>query len=108
MMEHRTMQKVYFDRGARPLPKLNQGNVVRVQTKSSWEPGIIIQKDTHPRSYIVEMPQTGVIYRRNRRHLLQTQEEPPVGDVGNQEPDIQHMPNVIVYFTITRHIFYVL
>ncbi len=43
----------------------------------------------------MEMPQTGGIYRRNRRHLLQTQEEAPVGDVGKQELDIQHTPRQI-------------
>ena len=93
LMEYRMKQKFYFDRGAKELPQLQPGRVVRVQTTSGWQPGVVVRKDPHPRSYIVEMPETGGVYRRNRRHLLETQEQPPVRPLSQPEIHIQTQPN---------------
>ena len=89
MVEHRIKQKLYYDRGAKELSKLQPGSVVRVQTKSGWQPGVIVSQDPHPRSYIVQMPETGGVYRRNRRHLLETQERSPVIPMSDHMASIQ-------------------
>jgi len=78
LMEYKMKQKQYYDQGARELPPLKPGDVIRMQTKQGWLPGVVIDNDPRPRSHIVEIPETGGIYRRNRRHLLKTAENPPM------------------------------
>ncbi|KAL1268701.1 hypothetical protein QQF64_034064 [Cirrhinus molitorella] len=36
-------QKSYYDRSARPLSQLKEGQAVRVQEKGYWEPAVIIR-----------------------------------------------------------------
>ena len=64
-------QKKYYDRGTRPLKRLNTGQHIMMQkyNGSVWEPAIVTQETKYPRSYIVQTP-NGKTYRRNRRQLM--------------------------------------
>ena len=70
----RQTQKRYFDKSARGLPTLKEGDVVRMQTTKGYNRKATVQRvhDT-PRSYIVQSD--GTNYRRNRRHLLSVPQE---------------------------------
>ena len=71
--ERQLKQKQYFDRGARQLPLLMEGEKVRVRVKDHWQPAVVVGRHNNPRSLIVETAD-GNTYRRNRRHLLKTRE----------------------------------
>lgn len=68
-----TASLLYFDRGARRLPLLMEGEKVRVRVKGNWQPAVVVRRHDNPRSVIVQTPD-GNTYRRNRRHLLKTRE----------------------------------
>ena len=68
-------QEQYYNCGARPLPPLSQGDVVRYKTGSKWWPGVVVSKHTTPRSYNIQTT-NGNILRRNRQHLKRTPESP--------------------------------
>ena len=44
-------QEQYYNHGARPLPPLSQGDIVRYKTGSKWGSGVVIGKHTTLRSY---------------------------------------------------------
>lgn len=67
------IQKNYYDRGAKPLPKLNPGDQIRVRNENTWEPGRVESKADTPRSYNIQTDK-GQKLRRNRRHLMKTKE----------------------------------
>ena len=71
-------QKMYHDRTSKPLPTLKEGDVVRVQHNGNWARGEVSQVHSAPRSYIVNTEE-GSALRRNRRDLIQTKEDPPLG-----------------------------
>lgn len=74
-MQKRLQQKKYFDKSARPLPSLQTGDKVRVQTPVGHARlGVVRRPPTpeQPRSYIVTV--NGKDYRRNRRNLLKVTE----------------------------------
>lgn len=82
--------KHYFDRNAKDLPELTEGQLVRAQIqpglKQPWMKGII-KKDDGIRSYIVDI--NGHEYRRNRKHIRSTKEkELP----NNEEEDFELIP----------------
>ena len=92
-------QKVYYDKRTSNLSKLEVGDSVRVQNRDkTWEPAKFVAKTKFPRSFIVQTK--GGEYRRNRRHLIKTNENPPnyetsemniTGD--NDQPQVQvHVP----------------
>ncbi|XP_062610112.1 uncharacterized protein LOC134271904 [Saccostrea cucullata] len=69
-------QKYYYDRSTHQLPKLEEGDVVRLRNldDTAWTERGTIQKQIDPRSYIVS---TGnAEYRRNRKDILRTCENP--------------------------------
>ena len=68
---------MYYDRNAKLLPSIKEGEAARVRKGKTWEPTIVIAHHTTPRSYIVKIPD-GAAYRRNCRHLLPLVEPPPV------------------------------
>ena len=37
-------QEQYYNRSARPLPPLSQGDVVRYKIGSKWRPGVVVSK----------------------------------------------------------------
>ncbi len=77
LMADRLKAKSYYDKGAKPLPELNPGDTVRVQTQQgSWIPAKLMEE--HPyRSHSVMTP-TGSVIRRNRRDILKTREDPNI------------------------------
>ena len=76
----RAKQKSYHDRHSHALAPLSPGEVVRInprERRKPWKKAIVLSKHQAPRSYIVET-ENGGVYRRNRRHLKQTREQPPI------------------------------
>ena len=71
-------QADYYNKSAKDLPPLEEGDTVRmqplVQGKKGWEKAIVSRR-LDQRSYVVETPSG--IYRRNRVHLRKTRENPP-------------------------------
>ena len=80
LKERSDRQKMYYDRNAKPLPQIREDDTVRIRKGKTWEPAIVSEKHTAPRSFIVTTPD-GTAYRRNRCHLLPTIEAPPVVQV---------------------------
>jgi transposase InsO family protein len=82
--ERRTEQ---YNRGARSLPELQDGEQIRVQVNSEWKPATVVQKATDgPNSYDIVRP-NGRQWRRNRRHLMKVPEE---RNETRNERDEQH------------------
>ena len=71
---YRQSNKKYYDRTAKLLQLLKEGDVIRTTDKNGkfTNKGTVISKSVHPRSYIVNVK--GFHYRRNRRHLRNVQE----------------------------------
>ena len=73
LQHYKCLQKKSYDRGARNLPVLKQGDVVRIRGEKGFpQKGVIIEKSKYPRSYLVKS--SSGTYRRNRRHLLKVEE----------------------------------
>eukprot|EP00105_Crassostrea_gigas_P044027 XP_019928175.1 PREDICTED: uncharacterized protein K02A2.6-like [Crassostrea gigas] len=67
-------QKHNYDKQSKPLAPLEIGDSVRFQQgDKSWKPATVLSK-VADRSYVVNAPNGG-IYRRNRRHLMKTNEQ---------------------------------
>lgn len=85
-------QAKYFNRGARDLTPLKEGDVVRMKPfqlgEKRWKKGVVVTR-LDERSYIVDTPDGGS-YRRNRLHLKKTPEPPPIPELQttNPEPEI--------------------
>lgn len=71
-------QKHFFDRSSKPLSQLKPGDSIRIQTEKKWEPGVVVENASTPRSYHVRTADGK--YRRNRRHLMKTNEKPIIND----------------------------
>nr|XP_037288681.1 uncharacterized protein K02A2.6-like [Rhipicephalus microplus] len=71
----------------RPLPPLEARNVVRIK-HGSWSRRAKVVRETAPRSYVVRTEDHGLL-RRNRQHLLRTDENfnDTVSPEGNPNPD---------------------
>ena len=63
------LQKSYYDRGTKNLPPLTTGDnvVVRTDKQTSWEPAVVVDSHTSPRSYVIDDGRQ--LLRRNRVHL---------------------------------------
>ena len=88
LKERQRKQKLQHDRKAKELPPLRDGEVVRVREGNKWKPARVTQVLPSPRSYKVETERGE--YRRNRRHLLRTEESQipeitPTPEVSNDE-----------------------
>lgn len=57
----------------RPLPILHEGDIVRIRQDGCWGPKAQVQCSVAPRSYTVRT-EGGQQFRRNRQHLLKTDE----------------------------------
>uniref|UniRef100_A0A669EUY2 Gypsy retrotransposon integrase-like protein 1 n=1 Tax=Oreochromis niloticus TaxID=8128 RepID=A0A669EUY2_ORENI len=83
LLNKRLTQKVCYDRSSRPLPPLEEGQVVRLQTAQGYDrTGVVKELCKEPRSYLVQSD--GNIYRRNRRHML------PVSEPATVQKDTDH------------------
>ena len=76
-LKHRqTTQKKHYDKTVKILPTLQPNDTVRYQGKQSWEPAVVLDRHSAPRSYNIKTAE-GTVLRRNRRHLKKTNEDPP-------------------------------
>ena len=66
-------QKKYYDRSAHPMTTLQPGQSIRLQERGHWTPAVVIKPADTDRSYHVRTTE-GREYRRNRLHLLDTNE----------------------------------
>ena len=90
-------QQEYYNRGTRSLPPLHKGDIVRHKQGGKWEPAIVLSKHEAPRSFYIQTAQ-GNILRRNRRHLMYTNESPPrreyyIDDTDEVSDMVTHQPN---------------
>ena len=78
----RQKQKFYFDRQTKDLPILQPGDVVRMNKDGGkrWKQGVV-ESVAGTRSYNVNTD--GVTYRRNRRDIIATREDPPLADLDD-------------------------
>ena len=69
VIRKKRQQKLYYDKGARPLPPLYPGDHVQMKLpgQDQWSPGLCV-REVAPRSYLVNVD--GSVYRRNRRQLV--------------------------------------
>jgi hypothetical protein len=63
-----------YDRSTKPIKSLSTGQTIRLRHGNRWIQEIV-KKKVDNRSYIVET-EDGYSYRRNRRHLLKSNEQP--------------------------------
>ena len=70
-----TTQKRYYDKKAKNLPPVKPNDTVRYQGKQTWEPAVVLNCHSAPRSYNIKTAK-GRVLRRNRRHLKKTSEDP--------------------------------
>lgn len=68
---------MYYDRNAKPLPIIKEGETARIRKGKTWEPDIVTAQHTAPSYFMVTTPDD-TTYRRNRRHLLPTDGSLPV------------------------------
>jgi transposase InsO family protein len=106
--EKRQQQKRFYDKQAKSLLALDNGDVVRMQTSKGYDKlGFVVRAEEQPRSFVVKSQ--GQEYRRNRRHLLkvpeQNNEVVEQNPVSTEEPsnteeqktvNLDKYPNVVV------------
>ena len=87
-------QADYFNRGTRPLRALVEGETVRMRLpgRSTWSPGVCL-RSAGDRSYLVRVD--NYVYRRNRRHLLATNEDPNMARDLSERPCVPHPPPLV-------------
>lgn len=85
-------QAHYYNRNAKPLKPLNENEGVRIQQHKQWVPAKVLNAAHTPRSYLVAT-ENGQEYRRNRKHILKTNEPPPIinqpSDIVDDEQNLQ-------------------
>jgi hypothetical protein len=81
-------QAKYYNRSAKPLTPLRDGDHVRIQESGKWKPAVVIKPADTYRSYHVSTA-GGQIFRRNRRHLLPDRAQPTTAEPG-MSSSIQH------------------
>ena len=87
LQQYKEQQARYYNRTAKRLQPLESGDVVRVLSKDGFrKKGVIVRKDQHPRSYVVETGNRE--YRRNRRQIIKV-DEPPPESISVEEPETQ-------------------
>ena len=67
-------QKYLCDKSKGKLNELAPGDTICAQNEKQWEPGAVVQKADTPRSYHIETQRGS--YRRNRKYLMKTNENP--------------------------------
>ena len=73
LQKNKDKQKYYYDKHSKTLKPLKVQEKVRINHGNKWIPATVISAAPTPRSYVVQT-QDGQTYRRNRRHLLKTNE----------------------------------
>ena len=77
-------QEVAYDRETKQLSSLQPKESVRIRNGSEWDPAVVVEQHKSSRSYIVATP-NGTQLRRNRYHLMPTN-EPPITSTPPTEP----------------------
>lgn len=72
----RERQKLYYDRGAKRLPAIKQGDAIRIHTPHGWKPAVYVAEYDATNSHIVKSGSQARLYRSSRRMLLRTSEAP--------------------------------
>ena len=76
MMEYRQRQKFYHDKTSKSLPPITQDKAIRVWTPDGWKPAEHLGPHQLPNSHRLKAGEQGRVYRRNRRHIMVTKEQP--------------------------------
>ena len=87
-LHSKSLQKKYYDQTAKQLPPLEVNDQVRVQFGKIWKPAKVIKK--HDARSCSVQTSNGAIYRRNRRLLGKTNNDP--SKTGSFHPDIFAQP----------------
>jgi len=98
IIQRRQRAKQQYDKTAKELPTLTDGQTVRIQPvkhHGQWEKATVIKK-VDARSYLVKVA-NGRVYRRNRKHLRQSKEAPPC--TSGMEQDAEDESTIIVQQT---------
>ncbi|XP_061760196.1 uncharacterized protein K02A2.6-like [Nerophis ophidion] len=86
--ENQLRQARNYNRGAKPLRPLQNGERVRVQSQVAghtyWAPASVVRQDRN-RSYAVKM-ENGTVLRRNRRHLRPSPGVSPTSESTGRNP----------------------
>ena len=90
MKDQQQRQAYYYNRSARDLPPLKEGETVRMKPfvlgQKHWKKAVVARRLDH-RSY--EVDTGGTIYRCNRAHLRSSHEPPPSEDIGPISPTVE-------------------
>ena len=90
LRQRQQAQAKYYNRSAKDLPSLSEGDVVRMKPfklgDKSWRKAKVTAR-LDERSYTVETD-NGAVYRRNRQHLRKTSEPPVEPTITAPEPDM--------------------
>lgn len=90
LRQRQQAQAKYYNRSAKDLPSLSEGDVVRMKPfklgDNSWRKAKVTAR-LDERSYTVETD-NGAVYRRNRQHLRKTSEPPVEPTITAPEPDM--------------------
>ena len=92
LKQSKARQAELYNRSARPLPELKEGEIVRMKPpgEDMWTKARCIAKAKQPRSYIVEC--RGRRYRRNRRQLRSTVERNLPDQVPYDADELPELP----------------
>lgn len=89
LSEKQNEQKRYYDRNTKVLEPLQPGDQCRIRSeRNTWKPGVVLSKCQEPRSYNVKT-QSGSELRRNRQHLLKTNETRLTREFNSDMENIQ-------------------
>ena len=88
LADRQQKQAVYYNRGAKDLPMLSEGEHVYMAPapgRNQWR-AATVSKYLGNRSYLVKTDADGGVYRRNRRHLRRDpgQNKPPYQEAGSR------------------------
>jgi hypothetical protein len=93
VLKHKEQQKQYYDRKAKDLPALNEGDRVVMKPftlgKKKWDRGTVVSRDG--RSYEIRGEDGGGMYVRNRVHLRKALPRTP--DMQPQSEDDMRKPD---------------
>ena len=90
LRQRQQAQAKYYNRSAKDLPSLSEGDIVRVKPfklgDKVWRKAQVTAR-LDEQSYTVKTD-NGAVYRRNRQHLRKTSEPPVEPIITEPEPDI--------------------
>lgn len=91
MLNAKEKGKSYYDQGSKPLPKIAEGDTVRIRQNGKRQPAQCVQEHNN-RSFSIQTPEGG-IYRRNRKDLLKTNEKFEHNVTPTDRCDISSLPS---------------